>query len=46
MVCKIVSVQEERQVRALNEDTAHDVNEAMTEKRKFYLELFLLLRKI
>lgn len=45
-MCKLVSVQEERQVRALNEDTADDLNETMSVKRKFYLELFLLLRKI
>lgn len=39
-------MQEERKVPALNEDTADDLNETMTEKRKFYLELLLLLRKI
>lgn len=42
-MCKLVSVQEKRQVRALNEATDGDLNETMTKKGKFYLEL---LRKI
>lgn len=46
-MCKLVSVQEERQVRALNEDTVSDLNETVTEKKKgtFYLGVISVIKK-